>query len=62
MSYERRSTVCLRRQKFWPIIVDAAGQVVSRWGDAIWRFDPWAEKPVTLNFGDGPAKKQCRRD
>ena len=41
----------------WPIIVDAAGQVVSRWGDPIWRLDPWAGKPVTLNFGDGPAKR-----
>lgn len=41
----------------WPVIIDAAGQVVSRWGDAIWRLDPWARKRVTLNFGDGPAKK-----
>lgn len=30
---------------------------MSRWGDPIWRLDPWAGKPVTLNFGDGPAKK-----
>ncbi|WP_240326708.1 hypothetical protein [Pseudomonas syringae] len=41
----------------WPVILDAAGQVVSRWGDPIWRLDPWAGKPVTLNFGDGPLKK-----
>nr|WP_289113644.1 hypothetical protein [uncultured Halomonas sp.] len=44
-------------QRDWPVILDAAGQVVSRWGDTIWRLDPWAGKRVTLNFGDGPAKK-----
>jgi hypothetical protein len=44
-------------QRDWPVIVDAVGQVVSRWGDAVWRLDPWAGKPLTLNFGDGPAKK-----
>ncbi|WP_260677035.1 hypothetical protein [Pseudomonas syringae] len=43
----------------WPVIIDASGQVVSRWGDAIWRLDPWAEKRVTLNFGDGPANKRA---
>lgn len=46
-------------QRDWPVILDAAGQVVSRWGDAIWRLDPWASKRVTLNFGDGPAKKHA---
>ncbi|MGT3289621.1 hypothetical protein ND449_17195 (plasmid) [Yersinia ruckeri] len=48
---------CWPPQRDWPVILDAAGQVVSRWGDAIWRLDPWAGKPVTLNFGDGSAKK-----
>lgn len=42
----------------WPIIIDAAGQIVSRWGDPIWRLDPWAGKRVTLNFGDGPPSKR----
>ncbi len=48
---------CWPPQPDWPVILDAAGRVVSRWGDAIWRLDPWAGKPVTLNFGDGPTKK-----
>lgn len=37
----------------WPVIVDAHGIVVSYWGDTLWRLDPWAGKPLTLNFGDG---------
>lgn len=48
---------CWPPQPDWPVILDAAGEVVSRWGDAVWRLDPWAGKAVTLNFGDGPAKK-----
>lgn len=41
----------------WAVVIDAQGNVVSRWGDPIWRLDPWAKKAVTLNFGDGPVKK-----
>lgn len=41
----------------WPVIIAATGEVVSRWGDAVWRLDPWAGKALTLNFGDGPVKK-----
>lgn len=48
---------CWPPQPDWPVILDAAGEVVSRWGDAVWRLDPWAGKAITLNFGDGPAKK-----
>lgn len=50
---------CWPPQHDWPVILDVAGQVVSHWGDAIWRLDPWAGKPVTLNFGDGSAKKHA---
>lgn len=35
------------------MVEDAQGNPISRWGDPIWRLDPWAEKPVSLNFGDG---------
>lgn len=42
----------------WPIIIDADGNVVSRWRDPIWRLDPWAGKSVTLNFGDSLVKTQ----
>ncbi|WP_302140965.1 hypothetical protein [Halomonas alkalicola] len=48
---------CWPPQRDWPVIIDAAGNVVSRWGDSIWRLDPWAGKALTLNFGDGPTKK-----
>lgn len=41
----------------WPIIIDVAGDTVSRWGDFVWRLDPWAGKKITLNFGDGPPQK-----
>lgn len=50
---------CWPPQRDWPVILDAAGQVVSRWGDPIWRLDPWAGKKLTLNFGDGPVKKHA---
>ncbi|WP_225694440.1 hypothetical protein [Pseudomonas savastanoi] len=43
----------------WPVVIDAQGKVISRWGDPIWRLDPWAKKPLTLNFGDGPVKKSA---
>lgn len=38
----------------WVVIEDAQGNPVSRWGDTIWRFDPWAGESLSLNFGDGP--------
>lgn len=50
---------CWPPQRDWPVILDADGQVVSRWGDAIWRLDPWARKRVTLNFGDSPTKRSA---
>jgi hypothetical protein len=37
----------------WPVVIDAAGNVVSRWGDSMWRLDPWAGRAIQLNFGDG---------
>lgn len=43
----------------WPVVIDANGNVISRWGDPIWRLDPWAGVPLTLNFGDGPIKKMA---
>ena len=43
----------------WPVVIDAQGKVISRWGDPIWRLDPWAKKALTLNFGDGPVKKSA---
>ncbi|EJL81202.1 hypothetical protein PMI16_04808 [Herbaspirillum sp. CF444] len=43
----------------WPVVIDANGDVVSRWGDSTWQLYPWAGKSVTLNFGDGPTKKMA---
>lgn len=44
-------------QADWPVIFDAAGKVVSRWSDPVWKLDPWAGKRMSLNFGDGPPRK-----
>lgn len=38
----------------WVVVEDEQGNPVSRWGDPIWRLDPWAGKATSLNFGDGP--------
>lgn len=46
----------------WPVIIDAAGVTISRWGDSIWRLDPWSERPITLNFGDGRVTNTVRID
>lgn len=43
----------------FPIIVDASGRTVSYYGDHKWNLNVWAGKPVTLNFGDGPPRKNC---
>lgn len=38
----------------WVVVEDSLGNPVSRWGDSYWRLDPWVNKPLGLNFGDGP--------
>lgn len=48
---------CWPPEPDWPIVIDSDQNVVSRWGDPIWRLDPWAGLPVTLNFGDGVLSK-----
>lgn len=37
----------------WPVMTNVAGEVISRWGDSVWRLDPWAKRTMSLNFGDG---------
>lgn len=44
-------------QHDFPIVIDADGKVVSRYGDPTWNLRPWAKKPIVLNFGDGPQIK-----
>lgn len=41
----------------WPVVIDKNGEVVSRWGDPKWNLAPWAGHKLTLNFGDGQARK-----
>ena len=44
-------------QPDFPIVIDADGKVVSRYGDPTWNLSLWAGRPLVLNFGDGPLKK-----
>lgn len=39
--------------KDFPIVIDAQGNAVSRYGDPSWHLWPWALKPLKLVFGDG---------
>lgn len=48
--------------KDFPIVIDAHGNVISRYGDSSWRFWPWARKPLTLAFGDGPQRAGTSRN
>lgn len=41
----------------WPVVIDKNGVIVSRWGDPTWLLAPWAGHTMTLNFGDGDARK-----
>ena len=40
--------------KDWVCIEDKDGNPVSRYGDPVWDFTPWAGKTTTFDFGDGP--------
>lgn len=48
------------RPKTWPpaddfpIVIDAEGQVISRYSDQLWNLNPWVRRARILNFGDGP--------
>lgn len=48
-------------QRDFPIVIDADGKVVSRYGDPLWVISLWAKKPLSLNFGDGPLQKNSPR-
>lgn len=37
----------------FPIVINGDGDVISRYGDQIWIFTPWAKKITSINFGDG---------
>ena len=40
----------------FPVITDAEGNVVSRYGDVRWDLSPWADHTLTIHFGDGPGQ------
>jgi hypothetical protein len=44
----------------FPIVINAKGVVVSRYGDSIWNLSPWAGKAMRLNFGDGKLPRGVR--
>ncbi|SOY54119.1 Phage integrase family site specific recombinase [Cupriavidus taiwanensis] len=37
----------------FPVVIDENGNVVSRYGDAVWDLSLWSGKPTVINFGDG---------
>lgn len=41
----------------FPIVLDSQGNTVSRYSDTVWYLWPWAQRPLTINFGDGPQRK-----
>ncbi|HEY8585434.1 MAG TPA: hypothetical protein VIL60_01755 [Rhodanobacter sp.] len=41
----------------FPVVIDAQGKVVSRYGEPIWDLSPWAGEAMKLNFGDGKLRK-----
>lgn len=41
----------------FPVVIDNAGKTISRYGDSIWDVTPWANRKETINFGDGPLRK-----
>ena len=45
----------------FPVVVDKAGVVISRYRDHTWNVSVWAGKQFILNFGDGPrSSKQAK--
>lgn len=48
-------------QSDFPIVFDADGKVISRYGDSEWDFSLWAGTPLVLSFGDRPLRKNSPR-
>lgn len=42
----------------FPIVIDASGNIISRYGDSVWDLSLWANKPVIINFCDGHFRKK----
>lgn len=40
----------------FPVVLDANGNVISRYGDVRWDLSFWAGHTLTIHFGDGPGQ------
>jgi hypothetical protein len=40
----------------FPVVINADGEVVSRYGDPSWNLAPWAGHALTVGFGDGTTR------
>ncbi|MAZ25803.1 MAG: hypothetical protein CL868_01835 [Cytophagaceae bacterium] len=40
----------------FPVVIDAYGDIVSRYGDVRWDLSAWAGHTLTIYFGDGPGQ------
>ena len=40
----------------FPVVIDAYGNIVSRYDDVRWELSPWAGHTLTIHFGDGPGQ------
>lgn len=45
----------------FPVVIDAKGEVITRYDDPIWVLTPWAGMAHKLNFGDGPPRGKAAR-
>lgn len=46
----------------FPVVIDASGKVISRFGDSIWNLSPYCKKRSVINFGDGEKCPGARID
>jgi hypothetical protein len=42
----------------FPLVIDADGEVVSRYGDTTWDLWPWANQVMSLRFTGGRRSKK----
>jgi hypothetical protein len=43
----------------WVVSEDLDGNILALWRDPKWDMSPWAGKPLTLDFGDGPDSRRA---
>ncbi|MNO39383.1 hypothetical protein D3C76_295130 [compost metagenome] len=48
-------------QPDFPVIISENGTPTCVYADSIWDLTPWAERKETINFGDGPLRKNVAR-